>query len=78
MILIVLWNGHQAWNWHLASFMLIFGRAGCPFYSYSLLDSATPIFFLFPCSLFPTPCSLLPTPFSDQSYVHLSNTNAIE
>ncbi|NEP68231.1 MULTISPECIES: hypothetical protein [Moorena] len=22
------------WNWHLASFMLIFGRAGCPLYSY--------------------------------------------
>ncbi|NET83885.1 MAG: hypothetical protein F6J94_18745 [Moorea sp. SIO1F2] len=24
------------WNWHLASFMLIFGRAGCPLYSYSV------------------------------------------
>ncbi|WP_293107110.1 hypothetical protein [Moorena sp. SIOASIH] len=30
------------WNWHLASFMLIFERAGCPLYSYPLLDSATP------------------------------------
>ncbi|NET84408.1 MAG: hypothetical protein F6J94_21565 [Moorea sp. SIO1F2] len=36
------------WNWHLASFILIFERAGCPLYSYSLLDSATPNFFLFP------------------------------
>ncbi|NEN95731.1 MAG: hypothetical protein F6K50_09370, partial [Moorea sp. SIO3I7] len=30
------WNGHQGWNWHLASFMLILGRAGCPLYSYSV------------------------------------------
>ncbi|NEO17004.1 hypothetical protein [Moorena sp. SIO3F7] len=36
------------WNWHLASFMLIFERAGCPLYSYSFKDSATPNFFLFP------------------------------
>ncbi|NEO38924.1 MAG: hypothetical protein F6J90_22310 [Moorea sp. SIOASIH] len=27
---ILLWNGHQA------SFMLIFGRAGCPLYYYSV------------------------------------------
>ncbi|NEQ87842.1 MAG: hypothetical protein F6K26_50070 [Moorea sp. SIO2I5] len=43
MILIVFWNGHIAWNWHLASFILIFERAGCPLYSYSFLNSATPL-----------------------------------
>ncbi|NEQ81497.1 MAG: hypothetical protein F6K26_14955 [Moorea sp. SIO2I5] len=43
------WNGHLAVEWascvELAScqFQYIFGRAGCPLYSYSLLDSATPI-----------------------------------
>ncbi|WP_424094968.1 hypothetical protein [Moorena producens] len=26
------------WNWHLASFMLIFERASCPLYSYSFQD----------------------------------------
>ncbi|WP_149031105.1 hypothetical protein [Moorena producens] len=26
------------WNWHLASFMLIFERASCPLYSYSFKD----------------------------------------
>ncbi|NEO15537.1 hypothetical protein [Moorena sp. SIO3E8] len=43
------WNRHLAVEWascvELAScqFQYIFGRAGCPLYSYSLLDSATPI-----------------------------------
>ncbi|WP_293029720.1 MULTISPECIES: hypothetical protein [unclassified Moorena] len=42
--------------------MLIFERAGCPIYSYSFLNSATPK--IPPYSLLPTPYSLLPTPYS--------------
>ncbi|NEO63500.1 MAG: hypothetical protein F6J98_24905, partial [Moorea sp. SIO4G2] len=35
------------------------------------------LLFPVPCSLFPVPCSLFPVPFFYQSYVHISNTNAI-
>ncbi|NEQ82485.1 MAG: hypothetical protein F6K26_20245, partial [Moorea sp. SIO2I5] len=50
MILRVLWNGHLAVEWasgvELAScqFQYISERAGCPLYSYSFNDSATPNF----------------------------------
>ncbi|NEO38923.1 MAG: hypothetical protein F6J90_22305 [Moorea sp. SIOASIH] len=50
----------------MPTLLLISGRAGCPLYSYSLEDSATPDFSLFPVpySLFPIPDSPLPTPHS--------------
>ena len=54
MISKVLWNGHLAVELASCQFQYIFGRAGCPLYSYSFLDSATP----------PTPDSRLPTPDS--------------
>ncbi|NEO73564.1 MAG: hypothetical protein F6K52_29915 [Moorea sp. SIO3H5] len=34
MILRVFWNGHLAWNWHLASFMVIVELASCQFPAY--------------------------------------------
>ncbi|NEN94858.1 MAG: hypothetical protein F6J94_31885 [Moorea sp. SIO1F2] len=41
----------------------IFGRAGCPLYSYSARRLTQRSLFPAPYSLLPTPCSLLPVPY---------------
>ncbi len=68
---ILLWHGHLAVELASCQFQYIFGRAGCPLYSYSFGDSVTPNFFplascLLPLAscLLPTPYSLLPVPYS--------------
>ncbi|NEO15329.1 MULTISPECIES: hypothetical protein [unclassified Moorena] len=51
-------------EWASCPFEILPLRAGCPLYSDSLLDSATPATLPIPDSRFPIPDSLLPTPYS--------------
>ncbi|NEO39230.1 MAG: hypothetical protein F6J90_23995 [Moorea sp. SIOASIH] len=64
MILIVLWNGHQAWNWHLASFNRFSGGQDAHSTPIHCLIQQRLFFSFFPVpySLLPAPYSLLPTP----------------